>query len=119
MQHRKSKPTRDLVFTDTQKNLYDMLGNFEIDIAIVDGKNNNPDLNSLLLDTDYLACVVSNNSPLAKQAMVTVGQLKKEKLILRGRTSGTRLLFESALEGLGESIDAFNVIVEVDNVATI
>lgn len=107
------------IITDTQKNLYDMLENFEIDIAIVDGKNNNPDLNSLLLHTDYLACVVSNNSPLAKQAMVTVGQLKKEKLILRGRTSGTRLLFESALEGLGESIDAFNVIVEVDNVATI
>ena len=107
------------IITDTQKNLYDKLGNFELDIAIVEGKNNNPDLNSLLLDTDYLACVVSNNNPLAKQAMVTVGQLKKENLILRSQTSGTRSLFESALESMGESIDTFNVILEVDNVATI
>ena len=107
------------IVTDTQKNLYDMLQNFELDIAIVEGKNTDAELNALLLDTDYLACVASVNSPLARQAMVTVEQLKGEKLILRGRDSGTRMLFESALEGMGESMEAFDVIVEVDNVATI
>lgn len=107
------------IITDTIKNLYAMLDNFEIDVAIVEGKNTDPELSSVLLDTDYLACVVSNNSPLARQSMVTVDQLKGEKLILRGHASATRRLFESALEGLGENIDAFNVIVEVDNIATI
>lgn len=107
------------VITDTIKNLYTMLENFEIDIAIVEGKSTDPELNSLILDTDYLACVVSNNSPLAKCSMVTVEQLKREKLILRSPGSATRMLFESALMSINESIDAFNIIVEVDNVATI
>lgn len=107
------------ILTDTIKNLYTMLEDFEIDIAIVEGKNTDPDLRSLLLDTDYLVCVVSNNSPLAKLPMVTVEQLKQEKLILRSHSSATRMLFEASLESLGESLDGFNVIVEVDNIATI
>lgn len=107
------------VVADTIKNLYSMLENFEIDIAIVEGKSTDPEINSLILDTDYLACVVSNNSPLAKRAMVTVEQLKKEKLILRSAGSATRMQFESSLMSMNESIDSFNIIVEVDNVATI
>lgn len=114
------KPNLNItVITDTIKNLYTMLENFQLDIAIVEGKNNDPAFNTLMLDTDYLACVVSNNSPLAKEAMVTVEQLKREKLILRGAGSATRMLFESTLESINESIESFNVILEVDNVATI
>ena len=45
--------------------------------------------------------------------------LKKEKLILRLPTSATRILFESTLESINESIDEFNIILEVDNIATI
>ena len=107
------------IITDTIKNLYTMLENFEIDIAIVEGKNNNPDFNSLMLDTDYLVCVMANSNPLARHSMVTLEELKKQRLILRLPTSATRMLFESALESLDESIDAFDITVEVDNIATI
>lgn len=108
-----------IIITDTIKNLYTMLANFEVDIAIAEGKNSDPDLNSLMLSTDYLACVVSRDNPLAKNAMVTVEQLRRENLILRGDSSSTRMLFASALESIGESIDSFHIMVEVDNVATI
>lgn len=108
-----------IIITDTIKNLYDKLANFEVDIAIVEGKNSDPDLSSLMLDTDYLACAVSRGNPLARQSMVTVEQLKRENLILRGAGSATRMLFESSLESIGESIDFFHIIVEVDNVSTI
>lgn len=107
------------IISDTIKNLYTMLENFEIDIAITEGKSTNPELNSVILDTDYLVCVVSNNNPLAKNSMVTVEQLKKENLILRSRASATRMQFESSLMSINESIDAFNITVEVDNIATI
>ena len=107
------------VITDTIKNLYNMLENFELDIAIVEGKNNNPDFNSIMLDTDYLVCVMSNNNKLAKHSMITLPELKKERLILRLPSSATRNLFESTLESLDDSIEAFNVIMEVDNIATI
>lgn len=105
--------------TDTIKNLYDKLENYEIDIAIIEGKNSNNNLNSFMLDTDYLVCAMSNNDPLSKNGVITLNDLKKEKLILRLPTSATRILFESTLESINESIDEFNIILEVDNIATI
>jgi len=107
------------VITDTIKNLYGMLENFEIDIAIVEGKNNRVDFNSLMLDTDYLVCVMSNDNLLARHSMITLSELKKERLILRLSSSATRNLFESTLESINESIAEFHVAMEVDNIATI
>ena len=107
------------VITDTIKKLYTMLENFEIDIAIVDGKNTNFNFNALMLDTDYLVCVMSNNNPLARHSLVTLAELKKERLILRSSSSATRSLFESTLEGIDENIGTFDVTMEVDNIATI
>ena len=96
-----------------------MLDNFEIDIAITDGKVSNPSLNSVMIDTDYLVCIMSNNNPLAKHSIITLNELHRERLILRPPTSATRMLFEATLESRNESIDDFNVILEVDNVTTI
>ena len=40
-------------------------------------------------------------------------------MILRQPASATRALFESTLESINETIDNFNVIIEVDNIETI
>lgn len=107
------------VITDTIKNLYNKLDNFEIDIAIVEEKANPLKYNSLLLDTDYLVCVLSKENHLSKKSMITINDLKKEKMILRLPDSATRIMFDSTLNTINESIDNFNVILEVDNIATI
>ena len=107
------------IITDTIKNLYEMLGNYEIDFAIVEGQPAGGEYHSLMLDTDYLVCVMSNSNPLAKHAMVTLEELKKERMILRLPTSATRTLFESTLRSINDSIDHFNITLEVDNIATI
>lgn len=107
------------ILTDTMNHLYEMLENYEIDLAIVEGMPTDSSLCSLMLDTDYLVCVMSAGNRLARQAMVTLAQIKGERMILRLPTSATRILFESTLTSLGESIDAFNVTLEVDNIATI
>lgn len=108
-----------MILTDTIKNLYDMLENYEIDLAVVGGKPHNTELRSLMLDTDYLVCVMSNDNPLSVKSMVTLNELRSEKLILRLSTSETRSLFESSLQNAGETIEDFNVILEVENIATI
>ena len=46
-------------------------------------------------------------------------ELKRQQMILRLPSSATRMQFESSLESHGESIQSFNVILEVDNIATI
>lgn len=107
------------VITDTIKNLYNKLDNFEIDLAIIEEKANPLKYKSLLLDTDYLVCVLAKDNRLSKKAVVTLADLKKEKMILRLPDSATRILFDSTLISMNESVDNFNVILEVDNIATI
>lgn len=107
------------IISDTINNLYTMLKTYEIDLAIVEGKLPDPNLNSILLDTDSLVLAVSNNNKLSKKNMVTINDLKKEKMILRLPNSGTRNLFLSHLESNNMTIEDFNVILEVDNIATI
>lgn len=107
------------IISDTIKNLYNKLKTYEIDLAIIEGKIPQGSFNSILLDTDSLMLVVSMANPLAQKTVVTLNDLKKEKMILRGPMSGTRQLFESHLKSNNFTIDDFNVILEVDNVSTI
>ena len=95
-------------FSDTINNLYGMLENY-----------GDPRFSSMLLDTDYLTCVMSVDNPLARKGAVTLAELRRQKMILRTPASATRTLFESALESNGESIQSFDVTLEVDNIATI
>ncbi len=110
---------RITIISDTINNLYTKLTNYEVDLAIVEGNVINPNFNSILLDTDCLVLAVSNNNKLAKKNYVTINDLRKEKMILRLPNSGTRNLFLAHLESNNMSIDEFNVIMEVDNIATI
>ena len=105
--------------TDTIRNLYAMLENFELDVLIIEEKPSNPDFNFMVLDTDMLACVVSSQNPLAQKQAITLNELKKQHLILRLPTSATRVKFANSLEAIGESIDNFDVVIEVDSIATI
>lgn len=116
---REDNGTAITIITDTINNLYTMLENYELDLAIVEGKPFRGDLYSLMLDTDYLVCVMSNDNPLAGQQLVTLGELKKQKMILRLPTSATRILFESRLESIGETLADFDVMLEVDSIAAI
>ena len=102
-----------------------LINNPGLSVTIITDTTNNLDnkknvkLNYLPLDTDYLVCVVNNNSPLAKKKIVTLKELKKENLILRLDSSYTRKLFESTLESINESINSFKIILELDNIETI
>ena len=105
--------------TDTIRTLYTILENFDLDVLTIDEKPSNPDFNFMVLDTDMLTCMVSSQNPLAEKQAITLNELKKQHLILRLPTSATRVKFASSLESIGESIDNFDVVIEVDSIATI
>ena len=107
------------VITGSADKLCTMLKNYEIDLAIIDGKKPDPELNYLMLDTDNLVLIVSPNHRLARKNSATISDLKQEHLILRLPNSTTRKLFVSALECSGMSLNEFNVVLEMDNIATI
>lgn len=107
------------LITNNIKNLYGMLKNYDIDLAVVEGRIADPKIRYLPLDTDYLVLAVSVDHPFAARGMVTLNELKRERMILRLPESGTRNLFVAHLESNNMSIADFNVILEVDNIATI
>ena len=107
------------ILTNTSDNLYSMLKNDELDFAFVEGKRNDPAFRYMMLDTDCLVLAVPPGHKLARQSMVTIGQLKKERMILRLPNSNTRNLFNASLESQNLSVDDFNVTMEIDSIATI
>lgn len=114
-----SPKTHVTIISDTIQNLYQKLKTYEVDVILIDGKISDSNFNSILLDTDYLVLAVGNDNPLSKKSVVTLDELKKENLILRLPGAGTRTLFEANLSSNNQSIDDFNVILEVDNIAII
>lgn len=107
------------IFTDTIKNLYTSLELYELDLAVVDGPLPASGLNSVLLDTDYLCLAVSSQHRFAGRPGVSLEEVKKEKLILRPTGAGTRIQFDSYLLNHSDSIRNFDVMMELDNLATI
>ena len=107
------------ILTNTTDNLYTMLRTYELDFAFVEGKIADAAFRYLMLDTDCLVLAVPPTHRLAKQSMISIHQLKEEKLILRLPNSNTRNLFTASLETQGLSIDDFNVTMEIDSIASI
>jgi DNA-binding transcriptional LysR family regulator len=110
---------RITILSDSIKNLYQKLEDYDVDLIIVEGRNVDPRYSSLLLDTDSLLLAVAPDSALGKKSMVSIEELKHQKMILRGSSSATRELFENTLHGQGLFLSDLNVILEVDNIATI
>ena len=94
------------VVTGPADELYVKLSNYELDMAIVEGRVTLPRFRTLMLDTDCLMLVVPPGHPLAGRSSVTVNELKKEKLILRSPNSTTRSFFISTLSSVASSRSA-------------
>lgn len=107
------------IITEAIKEIYNMLSNYELDWAIVEGHITEKGYVSLLLDTDYLCLVVSPQSHLARRSSVSVQELRQEKFVLRTPEAGTRSLFEQFLTSMSETIENFNVVIETNNIKTI
>lgn len=108
-----------VMITDTVQNLYTMLGNYELDLAIVEGSTGAAGFDSVVLDTDELVCVVSPEDLLSRKKTITLAELKRQRMILRLPSSATRVLFDSTLRSLNDSPENYNIVMEVDNIATI
>lgn len=107
------------LITDTLTGLRERLKNYELDFAIIDGKINDSCLINMLLDTDRLMLIISPEHPYAGRESVTIDELRSEDLILRLPNSGTRDLFRASMESKGINVDEMNVLLEVENIATI
>ncbi len=69
------------------------LVDYELDIALIEGKTLHPELISTQFSSDEMCIVCSPNHPLAQQSSVSIGALEQSQWILREPGSGTREFF--------------------------
>lgn len=107
------------IVSDSIKNIYQKMKTYEIDVCIIPGKINDKNFSFISLDEDALEVAVSNENLLSNKTSLSLDDLKDQPLILRSKTSDTRLLFESHLATHNDDISNYNVILELDNVEVI
>ena len=66
-----------------------------------------------------MVLIVGNDNPLNKKKIITINELKKEKLILRLPNSDSRKRFEIALHNLNLNLNDFNICLELDSIGVI
>jgi DNA-binding transcriptional LysR family regulator len=76
------------------------VANFEIDVGLIEGEIDNPDLQVTRWRDDQLAVFCSPNDPLAKKKTLTDDDLRRATWIVRERGSGTRQAFDRAMHGI-------------------
>ena len=76
------------------------VANFELDVGLVEGEVDHPDLQTTPWRDDDLVVFCGARHPLARKRVVTDQDLLSEPWIVRERGSGTRQAFDRAMRGL-------------------
>lgn len=81
------------LFISNSALICEKLVDYELDLALIEGKTLHPQLISTQFSDDEMCVVCAPNHPLAKQSNVTVGELENSDWILREPGSGSREFF--------------------------
>ncbi|MBP0049102.1 LysR family transcriptional regulator [Marinobacterium sp. AK62] len=82
------------------RNIVERVLNFELDVGLIEGELNHPDLDILPWRQDELTVFCHPEHPLAQQQRVSDADLLEARWILREAGSGTRQTFDRAMSGL-------------------
>lgn len=90
--------------------------NFDIDIGMIEGEINHPDLEMLPWLDDELLCFCAAEHPLATKPQLTKADILAQPWITREPGSGTRQIFE---RGMGELFPQLNIQLELQHTEAI
>lgn len=98
--------------------LLERLNSGELDFIVVEGLFDKSEYDSTLFSLEKFIPVCSPKSEFSKEG-VCFQEITKSRLILRERGSGTREIFENILQKNNYSLNAFEKIIEIGNMAAI
>ncbi|NLN50952.1 MAG: LysR family transcriptional regulator [Acholeplasmataceae bacterium] len=108
------------VHTNNVEQIYQKLRLNELDFAVIDGTPTSKEFASKLLVKDELIFIAPSNHPFANSGeKISLEMLKKEKLILRDKKANTRIVFENFLLNHFESVQNFDIILEIESTSLI
>lgn len=85
----------------------DKVANFELDVGLVEGEIQHPDLEVIPWREDSLVVFASPKHPLCKKSKITDKDILSVPWVLREPGSGTRQTFDRAMKGLSHEINVF------------
>jgi DNA-binding transcriptional LysR family regulator len=83
------------------------------ELGFVEGAVDDPALESRKVARDQLVIVVGPNHPWASGAAITPQQLAESEWVLREAGSGTRSVFEAAVEAFGIKLSSLHVVLDL------
>ncbi len=98
--------------------LLERLKNGELDFIVVEGLFDKSDYEATLFSLEKFIPVCSPQSEFANKE-VSFREITRSRLILRERGSGTREIFENILQKNNYSLQAFEKVIEIGNMAAI
>jgi DNA-binding transcriptional LysR family regulator len=105
----------NLDIANTERIMQELL-NFDIDVGLLEGEIQHPDLEIRTWREDRLACFCSPTHALTEKSDLQVDDLVAANWILRERGSGTRQTFDRALQG---HLSQLNVVLEFEQTEAI
>ncbi|MEW8958948.1 MAG: selenium metabolism-associated LysR family transcriptional regulator [Moorella sp. (in: firmicutes)] len=90
-----------------------------IDIALIEGLDLKGPFITCELAIEQLVIIAPNRPPWTERASISIDELKKQPFIMREPGSGTREVFEAALNSIGMDLSHLNVVVELASVDSI
>lgn len=111
--------TQVTVKTGSADQLCELIKNYSIDLAVIEGNVSSDGLNEVILDTDQLVVAVPSDSNYTQKGMISPEELFHEPLIMKPAGSGTRTLFDASLQSAGVISDRMRVILEAENTDTL
>jgi DNA-binding transcriptional LysR family regulator len=90
--------------------------NFDIDLGLIEGELNHPDLTLIPWRNDELICFCAPEHPLASQSILSDADIEAVQWIVREPGSGTRQTFDRAMHGL---LPELNIMLELQHTEAI
>lgn len=101
---------------DNTEHITDAILHFELDVGMIEGEVNNPDLHILRWQEDELVIFTTPDHPLARRKTLTDKDLCSAQWILREIGSGTRQTFDRAMHDLTPDLD---ILLELEHTEAI
>jgi DNA-binding transcriptional LysR family regulator len=107
--HKKFPKIKILLVNRNSENILKALDNYEIDLAVVEGRNTPNSLETRAFIVDEIIPVCAYHSPYALSG-ITIEELVDIPLIMRERGSGTQSFLAQALTSHGLKMNSLNII---------
>jgi DNA-binding transcriptional LysR family regulator len=110
-------PEAEVTLTvDNTEHIVNKVLNFELDIGLIEGEINQPELDIRRWQTDELVVFCHPSHPLAQGEQAEDNQLQQARWILREEGSGTRQAFDRGMYGL---LPHLNIAMELEHTEAI